>query len=174
MEPPLRDEEGDLFGEHVYIATGAQSRVVCVEDDQNADCLIEGVVVERQVNLDVQMSDEPLETSANFLKLDLRVENVEPRGIAGLNANNVRLTQPEVLELKVLAIVRQTGASSLTTGEIDCLDGTMEPGETYTATACVAPATDVNEETYGLNPPSGSDANRDNDGDRLTNLEEYQ
>ncbi|MEZ5558723.1 MAG: Ig-like domain-containing protein [Pseudomonadales bacterium] len=134
IEPPLRDGQGNLFSKHAYTQTGIQDVVVCVSDDQDSDCSTQSVAVDRVVNLDVQVSDDPVETTGSYLDMSVTVENMVPQGIAGLTASNVSLTQPDVPEIRIASIVSQSGACSLSAGKLICADASMAPGETFNAT----------------------------------------
>ena len=216
IEPMLRDGRGSMFAEHIFPSPGTRDVSICVSDDVAQDCIEDRVLVEHLVNLGVTISDDPDETIGSYLDLDIEVENMAPEGIAGVIAGNVTLAHiaAEVPEIRIQSIVSQSGACTLSDGNLSCLDSSMNPGDTFDARVRVARSSsapliydlgapvvvdvttasdalqevytqarwvtfladqtdtdgdgmsDVFEQTYGLNPSSGADANQDIDNDR--------
>lgn len=141
-EPAEGIGEGNILAQHVYQTTGMMTSQVCiVTDAEHLPCENQTIEVQELVSLEVSVSEDPDETTASFIDLDIEIENAVPQGWSGLTANNVALNQVAVEEADVTQIISQSGsACSLSNGLITCSDPSMAPGDTITATIRLARA----------------------------------
>lgn len=157
-EPPDGAGHGNLIADHVFDSIGPVDIQACFFSGQDTPpCQLLTAEVEELVNLHTWMSDSPLETEGNYMDVQLRVENMQPQGWAGLPAANVQLNQvtdPEIVVpgAEISSIVSQSGACVLTSGTLFCSDTSLAPGEFFDATVRVT-RTDSSPLIYDLGLP---------------------
>ncbi len=156
-EPAQGRGRGTMVAEHTYATAGLKPASVCLSTD-NVEfvCEEEMVLVEELVSLDLRISEEPAETVDNFLDVDIVLENAEPTGWSGLNADDVRLRQIDVEEV-VVQLLSHSGGCGIGAAGLDCTVASMAPGEEITATVRVTRA-DANPLIYDLGVPFALDA----------------
>ncbi|HRY15611.1 MAG TPA: Ig-like domain-containing protein, partial [Candidatus Competibacteraceae bacterium] len=94
VKPLAGNGRGRAIGQHIYTRTGDQTVQFCIRDDQSREsCMEQTVSPQRLVNLGLQVAepDEPVIAAGQPLSVEVRISNLEPKGVAGLIAETVTL-----------------------------------------------------------------------------------
>ena len=157
-EPVQGIGEGNLLAKHTYDAVGSNQLQVCLNTDGVTNvCEEQTVVVSDLVSLALTIGEDPDETTNSFIDIDVRLENAQPEGWSGLNADAVTMQQIDVPEVNVTQILSQTGQCGLAGGALTCADSRMAPGDLIEATVRLA-LVDSGPLIYDLGVPFALDA----------------
>lgn len=157
VEPPQGIGKGALVADHVYTTTGMVDTELCITTDfEQVQCDQQAVMVESLVSLDLRVTDEPNETTGNYLDLEIELENAEPQGWAGLDAVDVVLNELQVAETSS-QIISQSGGCSVANGMLNCSNASLSPGEVISLTVRVARSSNT-PLIYDLGVPFALDA----------------
>ena len=139
-EPPERIGRGTVYGQHTYTAANSfQEVVICLTGSSGTQCDSKATSIEHLVALNVDMQASEETTSAPFIDVELSVVNLVPEGVAGLSAANVVLRQDDS-ELVVTNIMNDSGNCTIGVEGIGCSAANLEPGDSFSATLRIAPA----------------------------------
>ena len=121
---------GQAIASHTYTSAGTKNIQWCIwDEDGDATCQNRSVDVQPSVYLDLKVTAATNDAAMGTpVSLAISITNVEPRGVPGMIARNVRLRQDADSQLQAVSLSGAPSGCAITAGVLDCALGDLAIG----------------------------------------------